>query len=171
MSPLRHAIKDAGDADEIRTAWVSLGGDLVGLIPFGSLVTKAGGGKLAETVISFAIDQASDQVKDGVTESWASLKDKERASRTAQAEASQAAAQYALLLAMQEHGLMPDLPDATWAPGGEMLSWSDFTALSPGVQMQGIARMTDVENGVGSIFNADTFRDSYDDAFFTYYPK
>lgn len=167
----KSAIQDAGDADEIRTAWIGLGSDLVGLIPFGSLVTKAGGGKLAETVVSFAIDQASDQVKDGVTESWASLKDKERSTQTEQAETSQAAAQYAVLLAMQEHGLMPNLPDETWAPGGEMLSWSDFSALPPGEQMKGIARMTDVENGVGSLFNADTFKDSYDDAFFTYYPK
>jgi len=165
------AIKGAGDAEKIRAAWISLGSGLVGLIPFGSVVTRAGGDKLAETVVSFAINQATGQVKGQVTESWGSLKDTEVATQTEQAEASRAGAQYALLLAMQEHGLMPDLPDSTWAPNGQMLSWAEFSALSPGEQMTGISRMTDVDNGVGALFNANTFKDSYDDAFFIYYPK
>ena len=167
----KSAIKGAGDKDEIRTAWIGLGGDLVGLIPFGDLVTKAGGGKLAETVISFAIDQASDQIKDGVTESWASLKDKERAVRTEQADIAMQRARYQVLQVMQEHGLMPDYTNVPWASDGQLPTWSEYTNLTPSNQMSAVGDVMDVENGAGLSFDGIDFGEAYNSGFFEYYPK
>ena len=167
----KSAIKGAGDTDEIRTAWIGLGGDLVGLIPFGDLVTKAGGGKLAETVISFAIDQASDQIKDGVTESWASLKDKERAVRTEQADIAMQRARYQVLQVMQEHGLMPDYTNVPWASDGQLPTWSEYTNLTPSNQMSAVGDVMDVENGAGLSFDGIDFGEAYNSGFFEYYPK
>jgi len=165
------AIKDAGDADKIRTAWIGLGGDLVGLIPFGSVVTHVGGGKVAEGVISFAIDQASGQIKDDVTESWANLKDKETSTQTEQAETAMDRARYQVLTAMQEHGLVPDYTNVPWASDGQLPAWSEYTNLTPGLQMGAVGDAMDVENGAGMNFDGIDFREAYNGAFFEYYPK
>jgi len=165
------AIAGAGDEDEIRKKWIELGAGAVGLIPFGSVVTRAGGSKLAETVVSFAIKQASGQIKSEVTESWANLKDKEVDTQTLLAEESRQSAEYALLIAMHETGLMPQLPATTWSPGGQMLPWEQYSALPAGIQLEARSYLLDAESGVGSFFTSSDFERSYRDAFFTYYPQ
>src|SRR3954451_13211441 len=98
------AIADAKGDDETRKFWISLASDGVGLVPFGGLVTKAGGGAVVEKTVSFALDHGISEATDSATEKWASLEEAAVGEWNKKADESLARSKYSALQAIAAHG-------------------------------------------------------------------
>lgn len=166
-------IAEAGDADEVRKKWVELASSGIGLIPFGGVVTRAGGSALTEKLVTFTIDQARGEVASQVSEDWATLKGQAVSNQTDIAETSLDRARYDVLYAMAHNDglLVGDLPNTTWAPKGELLTWSEYSELDGGDQLEALTYLLDPKVGVGIWFRSSEFEGAYKDAFFAYYQK
>ncbi|WP_315094823.1 DUF6571 family protein [uncultured Cellulomonas sp.] len=164
------AIAKAKGDDETRQLWISLASDGVGMIPFGSLVTKAGGGAVVEQTISFALDKGISEATDSATEKWASLEDAAMGEWNGKADESLQRSRYAALQAIAAHGghLTPD-GSPIWNPDGTLISWSELQELSPQDRLKGLTTLNDSDSGAGVILDQRGFDEAYQSAFDAYF--
>ena len=163
-------IQGAADDDEARQMWIDLAGEAVGLVPFGSLMTKAGGGQVAETIVSFAIDKGTAAATDQMTESWASLKDHEVDVQNKAASVSLRAAQYSLLSAMDQQGLVAAPEGASWYANGRMPTWDEFSAMSAGDRLSAMSHFRD-PGAAGGQYSSTDFGEAYKNEFQKYFDE
>lgn len=159
------AIGKARGADKARAAWVALGTDLVGVVPFGSLVTKAGGGALEVAVVNFTVGQAKKQGAGAVTSFFGSDEAKEVASRNALAEEAMHRARYQVLVAAAEYPnlVAQQIPgSASWVQNGQPLPWE---SMGDAAQEEALGWLQDSDTGVGRYFDQDTFETLYEKEF------
>lgn len=167
------AIAEAEDEKAAREMWVSLASDGVGLIPFGGLVTRAGGSAAVETVVSFAIDQGRDKATDAVNDSWSDVVGSATDQQTQIAEDSLERAKYQAARALVNQGglVEPDPSSALWRPDGTLIPWSEVEDLDPTVRARDLDRLYDADTGTGLLLDKDEFDSRYRDKFDDYYQK
>jgi len=164
------AIAKAKGDDETRKFWISLASDGVGLIPFGGLVTKAGGGAVVEKTISFAIDQGISEATDSVTEKWASLEDAAKGEWNGEADESLQRSRYAALQAIAAHGgYLTNDGSKIWSSDGTLISWNELQKLPTGQRNSLLSTLTDPDTGAGVILDPHGFDNAYKGAFDAYF--
>ena len=149
--------------DETRQAWVDLASGVVGTIP----VTKlAGGDELAETVISFAVDQASSAATDAASEHFATAEERTVDEQNSFADQTLNQSQYNVFSALADTDLLPPQAlDGPWAPHGNLVSYEEFQELSAGDQSRAMALFNSADTGGGNYYNLYQFEGTFNDQF------
>lgn len=159
------AIADARGADKARAAWVALGTDLVSVVPYGSLVTKAGGDALAVAAVNFTVGQVKKQGAGAVTGFFGSGEAGEVADQNRLAEDTMNRARYQVLATAAGYpGLLaqPIPSGVEWATGGVPKSWG---AMDEAAQEDALLYLQDSTTGVGDLFSQAMFELLYGDEF------
>ena len=159
------AIADARGADKARAAWVALGTDLVSVVPYGSLVTKAGGDALAVAAVNFTVGQAKKQGAAALTDLFGSGEAGVVADQNKLAEDAMTRARYQVLATVAGYpGLLaqPIPGNVTWATDGVPLPWG---AMDEAAQESALLYLQDSNTGVGDLFSQAMFELLYGDEF------
>ena len=159
------AIADARGAAKARAAWVALGTDLVSVVPFGSLVTKAGGDALAVAAVNFTVGQAKKQGAGALTDLFGSGEAGVAADQNKLAEDARDRARYQVLATAAGYpGLLaqPIPGNVTWATDGVPLPWG---SMDEAAQEDALLYLQDSDTGVGDLFSQAMFELLYGDEF------
>jgi|GEM_PF-3093170 len=168
------AIAEARGQDTTTAAWMALGSDVVGAIPFGTYVSRAGGDLLDQAIVNFTAGQGRKGAVDSLSETFASLEGEEVDKQNYLADASFDRASYRILETLYQYPSLTAtaIPKgAEWAPDGRVPTYDEYVNLSSGTQSTGLSYMQSSDLGVGKYFKKDNFETAYRNAFNEYFEK
>lgn len=168
------AIAEARGQDATRAAWMALGSDVVGAIPFGTYVSRAGGDLLDQAIVNFAAGQGRKGAVHSLSETLASLEGEEVDKQNYLADASFDRASYRILETLYQYPSLTAtaIPKgAEWAPDGRVPTYEQYVKLPTGAQSTGLSYMQSGDLGVGEYFSKNNYETAYRDPFTEYFEK